>query len=121
MFRSIEDGNCGNQTRLPSVSDPPATARLHVVLIVIAYDIADDGRRTAASNVLEDYGRRVNYSVFECDLSHAAFLQLQTELEDRIDTETDRLVFYLLCATCRGRRRACGKETPDPPGAAIIV
>ncbi len=43
------------------------------MLTVIAYDIAEDRRRTQVSTLLEDYGVRVNYSVFECELSAAEF------------------------------------------------
>ena len=38
--------------------------------VVIAYDIVDDKHRTKISKLLEGYGERVNYSVFECMLRH---------------------------------------------------
>ncbi|MGB3512406.1 MAG: CRISPR-associated endonuclease Cas2 [Microcoleaceae cyanobacterium] len=34
--------------------------------MIVVYDIPDDKRRTKLSNFLEDYGRRVEFSVFEC-------------------------------------------------------
>jgi CRISPR-associated protein Cas2 len=36
---------------------------------VVAYDIADDGRRNRVARFLEGWGRRVQKSVFECELS----------------------------------------------------
>ena len=36
---------------------------------VIAYDIADDCRRSRIVKHIEKYGIRVNYSVFECMLT----------------------------------------------------
>jgi len=37
-------------------------------LIVVAYDIIDDKRRNRVAKTMEDYGTRVQYSVFECVL-----------------------------------------------------
>ena len=36
---------------------------------VVSYDISDDKRRTKIHNTLKSYGQRVQYSVFECDLT----------------------------------------------------
>ena len=36
------------------------------MLIAVAYDIPDDRRRTKLSEHLENFGRRVQLSVFEC-------------------------------------------------------
>jgi CRISPR-associated protein Cas2 len=38
---------------------------------VVTYDISIDKRRTKLSDLLEGYGVRVNYSVFEVELSEA--------------------------------------------------
>ncbi|NJK64957.1 MAG: CRISPR-associated endonuclease Cas2, partial [Synechococcaceae cyanobacterium SM2_3_1] len=38
-------------------------------LYVIAYDISCDRRRRKVSEVLEGYGKRAQYSVFECVIS----------------------------------------------------
>jgi CRISPR-associated endonuclease Cas2 len=38
------------------------------MLFLVAYDIPDDGTRTEVANELENWGTRVQYSVFECDL-----------------------------------------------------
>jgi len=46
------------------------------MLTVIAYDITDDRRRERVSTFLEDYGLRVNYSVFECELEGEEFAQV---------------------------------------------
>ena len=36
--------------------------------VLVCYDIPDDRRRTKVMQTLLDFGRRVQYSVFECDL-----------------------------------------------------
>jgi len=38
------------------------------VVCVVSYDIVDDKRRTKLAKKLCDFGKRVQYSVFECDL-----------------------------------------------------
>ena len=35
------------------------------MLYLVSYDISDDGRRRQAMEALKDFGRRVQYSVFE--------------------------------------------------------
>lgn len=45
---------------------------------VIAYDIADDRRLARVASEMENFGRRVQYSVFECHLSEAQIRDLET-------------------------------------------
>ena len=40
-----------------------------MLLYVVTYDIPSNKRRKKVSDLLEGYGRRVQYSVFECLLS----------------------------------------------------
>ena len=48
---------------------------------LICYDIADDRDRTRVARLLERYGERVQYSVFEVHLGHADQL---TDIKDRL-------------------------------------
>ena len=36
--------------------------------VIVSYDISDDTLRKNIANLLEDNGKRVQYSVFECHL-----------------------------------------------------
>ncbi|NET61636.1 MAG: CRISPR-associated endonuclease Cas2 [Symploca sp. SIO2E6] len=47
-----------------------------MLLYVVAYDIPDDKRCKKVSDLLEGYGKRVQYSVFECVLSQAKYEEL---------------------------------------------
>ena len=40
--------------------------RTRKALVVVAYDIVSDKRRNKMVKFLEQYGKRINYSVFEC-------------------------------------------------------
>jgi len=42
-----------------------------MMLYVISYDIPDDERRLKVAKILLDFGRRVQYSVFEAHLAGA--------------------------------------------------
>jgi CRISPR-associated protein Cas2 len=88
---------------------------------VIAYDVADDARREKVSALLEDFGRRVNYSVFECLLDGEELDRLRGQLRERIDHRRDRIVFYRVCETCRAKRTMIGTFTPDGEDEDVVV
>lgn len=69
---------------------------------VIAYDIPVDRRRNKVATALEDHGRRVQYSVFEANLTAAQFEALRQRLRELINLEQDSLRYYRLCDACRG-------------------
>ena len=67
------------------------------MFIVVSYDIADDRRRVRVASEMENFGRRVQYSVFECHLSEAQIRDLETRLQAIIDWDRDRVRYYRLC------------------------
>lgn len=90
--------------------------------VLIAYDIADTettgaSRLRRIADVCEQYGQRVQFSVFECRLSKARLARLVGEVEDIIDRDRDSVLVYrfpggIEAATLRlGRRQehALGK------------
>jgi CRISPR-associated protein Cas2 len=89
--------------------------------LVVAYDVADDGRRERVARVLEDYGVRVQYSVFECVLGRAAYRQLRRVLAARIDPAEDAVAFYRLCRGCGARVRRIGCPPPDADPQYLIL
>ncbi len=80
---------------VPYECSPPAEDKM---LILIAYDIRDDKRLRRVAGVCEDFGLRVQYSLFECHLDQDAFNALWLALIGEIDEEEDRLVAYRLDA-----------------------
>jgi len=67
---------------------------------VIAYDIVHNRRRTKVMNRLKDFGLRVQFSVFECDLDAARLKQLKEDVLPLLDRKTDKLHIYRMCETC---------------------
>jgi len=83
----------------------PAEQDIHDMLRLIAYDIstldnAGQKRLRLAAKLCEDFGVRIEKSVFECDLSESAFAEFWERLSALIDPDTDSLVAYRICRTC---------------------
>lgn len=69
------------------------------MFVVVSYDIVDNKRRLKIAEKLEDYGTRVQFSVFECILAELKFKELVDQLIDMIKNE-DSLRFYTICEGC---------------------
>ena len=71
------------------------------MLVLIIYDVNTEtaaGKkrlRNVAKQCL-NYGQRVQYSVFECNLDYGKFQEVKNILEKLIDKEKDSLRFYCL-------------------------
>jgi len=79
----------------PHNKKPPSSPKM---LIIIAYDVSDPKRLHRVAQTCEDYGTRVQYSVFECYLDEEQFARLWNKLISLIDPTQDRLVAYKLDA-----------------------
>jgi len=95
------------------------------VLVIITYDVSTgtaEGRKRLrkVAEACEDYGQRVQNSVFECLLDSALLKQLQARLVDLIDQRIDSLRFYYLGEKWQGRVEHIGaKKTTDLQGTII--
>lgn len=70
---------------------------------LVAYDVADDKRRTQVVKRLQNFGQRIQFSVFECDLEPVDYLRMYRKVEAVLDFTQDRLHIFPLCAACVGR------------------
>lgn len=70
---------------------------------VIAYDIAEHKRRNHVIKLVEPYGRRINYSVFECMFTTNQLARLQQRLEQVIIKGQDQIAIYPICVACYTR------------------
>jgi len=66
---------------------------------VICYDIEDNKIRKKVSELLEGYGVRVNFSVFEADLKRGEVIFLLKEIK-KIVPKSNSVRFYHLCKNC---------------------
>lgn len=74
------------------------------LFLLVAYDIAADRRRRKIAQVLENYGSRVNFSVFECLVSVADSEKMMQELSGLMKAGKDAVIVYTLCKPCVNKR-----------------
>lgn len=70
-------------------------------MVLVSYDIAmadnsGKSRLRKIAKVLEDYGVRVQYSVFECDVMPCEWVKLKNKLLKIYNPDEDSLRFYTL-------------------------
>jgi CRISPR-associated protein Cas2 len=70
------------------------------MLLVVSYDIVDTKKRTKLAKKLLNFGARVQYSVFECDLDKKQLQEMKKQLLPYVDPEKDSLRIYKLCEAC---------------------
>jgi CRISPR-associated protein Cas2 len=90
-------------------------------LWLIAYDIAEPRRLRDVAQMLEDHGRRLQQSVFLCDLTGEALASLREDLRGRIEADADRLAVLPICGRCRGAMEQYGTATALPGTADALV
>ncbi|WEG12323.1 CRISPR-associated endonuclease Cas2 [Pullulanibacillus sp. KACC 23026] len=96
------------------------------MLVVITYDVStiDPGgkkRLRQVSKLCQDYGLRVQNSVFECVVDSTQLRQLKYKLLEIINKETDSLRFYRLGDNYKTKVEHIGnKETFDLEGYLFI-
>ncbi len=77
------------------------------MMVLITYDVrteTPDGPRRLrrVAKACQDYGQRVQYSVFECLVDPAQWVQLKQRLIEEIDTDQDSAAL-LLCSVPTGK------------------
>lgn len=78
------------------------------MLVLITYDVnltSETGskRLRKISKICLDYGIRVQYSVFECEITPAQWVELKAALLDVYDSDLDSLRFYQLGSNWKHR------------------
>ena len=83
---------------------------------LVCYDIADDNRRQRIFELLLDYGKRVQESVFECLIEVPLADRMQERLRQTIDAESDNVFVFSLCDACLARSTNLGlaRQASDP-------
>lgn len=88
--------------------------------VVISYDISDDKRRLKAMKALQDYGTRVQYSVFECRLQDRQLARLKRRLQPFVRDAQDSIRFYFISASDLNRIEVLGNGQVTPERAFFI-
>ena len=96
------------------------------MMVLVSYDVATKtpaGKRRLqrVAKACEDYGQRVQNSVFECNVDPAQWAALKLRLEAAYDPEQDSLRYYFLGSNWQRRVEHTGaKEVPDLEGPLLV-
>jgi CRISPR-associated protein Cas2 len=96
------------------------------MLVLVSYDVSTidkkgQRRLRRVAKVCQNYGQRVQYSVFECIVDPAQWTALRQRLINEIKLEEDSLRFYYLGSNWKRRIEHVGaKETFDQEGPLIV-
>jgi CRISPR-associated protein Cas2 len=96
------------------------------MFVIVSYDVSTNegkGQRRLrrVAKACEDYGQRVQYSVFECIVDPAQWAVLKERLISEIDPEKDSLRFYYLGSNWHHRVEHIGtKASIDQEGPLIV-
>ena len=96
------------------------------MMVLVTYDVnteTAEGRKRLrhVAKACQDYGQRVQNSVFECLIDPAQWTKLRHKLTAIINPETDSLRFYFLGANWRRRVNHVGaKPGYDPEGPLMV-
>lgn len=74
--------------------------QVHHMIYLVAYDIANPSRLRQVAKACQNFGVRVEKSVFQCDLPPERFQKLWCRLIDIIQEDEDAVIAYRLCASC---------------------
>lgn len=96
------------------------------MFVLITYDVNITSPHGAkrlrnVARACQNYGKRVQNSVFECILTEAQFVVLRDQLKGIIDIEQDSVRFYILGKNWKRKVETLGKDMGlDFTGELII-
>ena len=96
------------------------------MFILIAYDVsttdkAGQKRLRRVARACEDYGVRVQKSVFECQLGRTEWAMLRNRLLEEIDPQEDSLRIYHLDEDARNKTEHHGLKEPMDLNAPLVL
>lgn len=95
-------------------------------MLLITYDVnteTKEGRKRLrhVAKQCQNYGQRVQHSVFECLVDPVQFAEFRGRLETIIDPEKDSIRYYNLGRNWRRRVEHVGaKPSYDPEGPMVV-
>lgn len=95
------------------------------MMVLVSYDVGEDenGKRRLRkiARTCQNFGQRVQYSVFECLVDPAQWATLRSQLERQIDARYDSLRYYFLGANWEHRVEHIGAKAGYNPEGTMIV
>ncbi len=96
------------------------------MMVLVSYDvntISSDGKRRLrkVAKTCQNYGQRVQFSVFECLVDPEQWTRLKLQLLEQYNPEEDSLRFYFLGRNWERRVEHNGAKKAINPEGPIIV
>lgn len=91
------------------------------LFVVVAYDIAKTKSRNKVADLLSQYGKRMNLSVFECMLTVSQLRKLKVEVHKHLNPKKDQVIYYTLCMDCFSKIVYDPPERDIPPSSVKVV
>lgn len=96
------------------------------MLVLVTYDVSTgtpEGRRRLrrVARVCKNFGQRVQYSVFECQVNDPQWVQLKHNLLEEMHPHEDSLRFYFLSEDATKRTEHYGTKPSIDFDDALII
>lgn len=96
------------------------------MMVLVTYDVNTEGkegkrRLRRVAKTCENYGQRVQHSVFECLIDPAQWTLLRNRLLKEIEPEKDSLRFYFLGKRWQNRVEHVGSKPGYNPEGPLII
>ena len=96
------------------------------MMVLVTYDVRTESeggqkRLRRISKLCQDYGQRVQYSVFECLVDPAQWTYLKQQLIAEMDPDQDSLRFYFLGSNWERSVEHVGAKTGYNPQGPLII
>ena len=96
------------------------------MMILVTYDVNTETKQGAnrlrkIAKKCQNYGQRVQNSVFECYLDAGQYHKFKNELISMIDNETDNFRFYQLGNKYQSKIESFGNDISYDPEESLII
>ena len=93
-------------------------------MLLLSYDISKDKTRTKFAKFIEQYGHRVQYSVWQIENSPRLLRIIQTEIKHKfakLFKKTDSVYIYRICEGCENKAIKYGYAKHEDEDVVILA
>ncbi len=91
------------------------------MFVVVAYDVADNKRLARVAKIMEDYGTRVQYSIFEIYADASILREITKRVSMILNEKEDSVRIYALCANCEKKFEVLGNPVYTAPQNDVVI
>lgn len=91
------------------------------MLVIVTYDVADHKRLAKVAKIMEDYGTRVQYSIFEIHADGAILSEIMRRVSGVLDEQNDSVRIYPLCKSCEKKTEVLGNPVYVSPQQDVTI